>query len=87
MKSHPVLTKGLHRVSRTGGGYQPQFTDRATIADSLYADRETRQVPTAFEPWWSPNDLLVQYALSLAQTALFDPTELRVRSLPTPVGS
>ena len=47
---------------------------------ALYADLEERQVLTAFEPRWDPDDLLAQYNLSLSQTALFDATELRVRS-------
>ncbi|MFA9426919.1 DUF790 family protein [Natronorubrum sp. A-ect3] len=47
---------------------------------ALYADLEERQVLTAFEPRWDPDNLLAQYNLSLAQTALFDATELRVRS-------
>ncbi|APW99173.1 hypothetical protein CHINAEXTREME_15965 [Halobiforma lacisalsi AJ5] len=47
---------------------------------SLYADLEERQVLTVVEPRWDPDGLLAQYNLSLAQTALFDATELRVRS-------
>ena len=50
------------------------------VADSLYADLEERQVLTAFDPRWGPDELLEQYNLSLAQTALFDATEVRVRS-------
>jgi len=47
---------------------------------ALYADREPQQVVSACDPRWDPDDLLAQYNLSLAQTALFDATELRVRS-------
>ncbi|WP_129115734.1 DUF790 family protein [Halegenticoccus tardaugens] len=47
---------------------------------SLYADRETNQVLVAFDPRWGPDELVAQYNLSLAQTALFDATEVRVRS-------
>ena len=47
---------------------------------SLFADLEERQVMTAFDSRWGPDDLLAQYNLSLAQTALFDATEVRVRS-------
>ena len=50
------------------------------VADSLYADLEERQVPTAVDSRWDPDGLLAQYNLSLAQTALFDATEVRVRS-------
>jgi hypothetical protein len=52
----------------------------AEIEDSLYADLEARQVLAAFEPRWGPDELVAQYDLSLAQTALFDATEVRVRS-------
>ncbi len=47
---------------------------------ALYADLEERQVLTAVEPRWDPDGLIAQYNLSLAQTALFDATEVRVRS-------
>ena len=50
------------------------------VADSLYADLEERQVLTAVDSRWDPDGLLAQYNLSLAQTALFDATEVRVRS-------
>ena len=52
----------------------------AALDDSLYADRDPRQILTAFEPRWDPDALLDQYNLSLAQTALFDAVEVRVRS-------
>jgi predicted nuclease of restriction endonuclease-like RecB superfamily len=47
---------------------------------SLYADLESRQVMTAFDSRWGPDDLLAQYNLSLAQTTLFDATEIRGQS-------
>ncbi|APX96170.1 DUF790 family protein [Natronorubrum daqingense] len=47
---------------------------------ALYADLEERQVLTGVDPRWEPDDLIAQYNLSLAQTALFDATEIRVRS-------
>ena len=50
------------------------------VADSLYADLEERQVMAAFDSRWDPDDLVAQYNLSSAQTALFDATEVRVRS-------
>ena len=55
-------------------------TDSAAVERSLYADREVNEVLTAFDARWSPESLLTQYDLSLAQTALFDATEVRVRS-------
>ncbi|WP_128477676.1 DUF790 family protein [Halorussus pelagicus] len=54
--------------------------DPSKLADSLYADLEERQVLAAFDARWDPDQLLAQYNLSLAQTALFDATELRVRT-------
>ncbi len=50
------------------------------VAESLYADLEERQHLTSFESPWDPHALVAQYNLSLAQTALFDATEIRVRS-------
>jgi predicted nuclease of restriction endonuclease-like RecB superfamily len=50
------------------------------LESSLYADLDERQVLVAFDSRWDPDELLAQYNLSLAQTALFDATELRVRS-------
>jgi len=55
-------------------------TDPEAVAESLYADLEERQIVTAFDSRWGPAELLEQYDLSLAQTALFDATEVRVRS-------
>ncbi|MFB6280590.1 MAG: DUF790 family protein [Haloferacaceae archaeon] len=54
--------------------------DPSAVASSLYADRDARQVLAAFDPRWDPETLQEQYDLSLAQTALFDATEVRVRS-------
>jgi len=51
-----------------------------TLTDSLYADLADRQVLTEVDARWSPGELIEQYNLSLAQTALFDATEVRVRS-------
>ncbi|AEN05311.1 DUF790 family protein [Halolamina sp.] len=53
--------------------------DPGTVEQSLYADREPNQILASFEPRWGPAELLEQYDLSLAQTALFDATEVRVR--------
>ena len=50
------------------------------IEASLFADLEDRQILTTFDGRWGPDELIAQYNLSLAQTALFDATELRVRS-------
>ncbi|WP_433624410.1 DUF790 family protein [Halomicrococcus sp. NG-SE-24] len=50
------------------------------LADSLHADLDERQVLADFESRWDPEELVAQYNLSLAQTALFDATELRVRT-------
>jgi hypothetical protein len=47
---------------------------------SLYGDLEARQELVAFDPRWGPEQLVTQYNLSLASTALFDATEVRVRS-------
>jgi len=54
--------------------------DVDAVEQSLYADREENQILASFDPRWTPETLLAQYDLSLAQTALFDATEVRVRS-------
>ncbi|WP_338727926.1 DUF790 family protein [Haladaptatus sp. DJG-WS-42] len=59
---------------------QSLATTTDAVAASLYADLEEHQVLTSLSVRWSPDELLAQYNLSLAQTALFDATELRIRS-------
>lgn len=56
-------------------GVSPAELDRA-----LYADREERQVLAELGSRYDPESLLAQYDLSLAQTALFDAREIRIRS-------
>jgi len=50
------------------------------VARSLYADLDARQILAAIESRWEPSELVAQYNLSLAQTALFDATDVRIRS-------
>jgi len=54
--------------------------DTASIESSLYADRDCNQELAAFDSRWNPETLIEQYNLSLAQTALFDATEVRLKS-------
>ena len=54
--------------------------DPEDVEASLYADRDVNEVLVDADVRWDPNSLLEQYNLSLAQTALFDATEIRVRS-------
>ncbi|WP_276271225.1 DUF790 family protein [Haloarcula litorea] len=54
--------------------------DTAAVEHALYADLDDRQVLADVDARWSPAGLVTQYNLSLAQTALFDATEVRVRS-------
>ena len=51
-----------------------------TVEQSLYADREQNEVLAELGRSWAPEELLDQYNLSLAQTALFDAREVRIRS-------
>jgi len=60
-------------------GRFPGDVSPAALADALYADRETREVLVEVPDRWTPPTLVAQYNLSLAQTALFDATEVRVR--------
>ena len=55
-------------------------TDADAVEASLYADRDRNEVCAGFDPRWGPDSLIEQYNLSLAQTALFDATEVRIRS-------
>ena len=50
------------------------------IEQSLYADRPDRQTLTDCSHRYTPETLLKQYNLSLAQTALFDATSVTIRS-------
>ena len=54
--------------------------DAECIESSLYADRECNQQLVEFDARWDPDTLIEQYNLSLAQTALFNATEVRIRS-------
>ncbi len=74
-----VVTEDDRAEAMTAAADRLETTPDAVDA-SLYADRETRQVLTEIERRWEPADLVTQYNLSLAQTALFDATEVRVRS-------
>jgi len=66
--------RALDRTTDTLGA------DAEPVERSLYADLEPRQVLDSVDARWDPDELLAQYNLSLAQTALFDATEIRVRS-------
>ena len=55
-------------------------TDSTAVETSLYADLEARQILTDVSARYDPESLCRQYDLSLAQTALFDATEVRIRS-------
>jgi predicted nuclease of restriction endonuclease-like RecB superfamily len=55
--------------------------DAAVVETDLYADRERNEVLVDADVRWDPDALIEQYNLSLAQTALFDATEVRVRSV------
>nr|WP_233739793.1 DUF790 family protein [Halovenus carboxidivorans] len=54
--------------------------DPEAVERSLYADRDQREVLTDLDRRWTPAALIEQYNLSLAQTALFDAREVRVRT-------
>jgi predicted nuclease of restriction endonuclease-like RecB superfamily len=74
-----VVTEGERQYALTQSADRLDATPE-TIERSLYADLDERQVLTEFDAPWSPAELRAQYDLSLAQTALFDATELSVRS-------
>ncbi|MBX0285977.1 DUF790 family protein [Halomicroarcula sp. F28] len=74
-----VVTEGERSaaLSRAADGLG---IDAEDLESSLYADLEDRQILVDVDARWSPSELVGQYNLSLAQTALFDATEVRVRS-------
>ena len=74
-----VVTGG-ERQRALGRAAEHLDTSPDAVEDSLYADLDDRQVLAAVDPRWDPDQLCTQYNLSLAQTALFDATEVRVRS-------
>jgi predicted nuclease of restriction endonuclease-like RecB superfamily len=55
-------------------------SDPAAVEASLYADLDDRQILSGVSSRYDPDTLCEQYDLSLAQTALFDATAVRVRS-------
>jgi predicted nuclease of restriction endonuclease-like RecB superfamily len=65
-----ALTQAADRLDAPSG----------TVERSLYADLDERQVLVALDAPWDPAELCAQYDLSLAQTVLFDATDIRVRS-------
>ena len=77
-------------VGVTGPSERARAVDRAAarlgvepdVVDAdLYADRESNEVLVDASVRFDPDTLLEQYNLSLAQTALFDATEVRVQSV------
>ena len=55
-------------------------TTADAVTGSLYADLERNEVLADLDVRFEPADLVEQYNLSLAQTALFDATTVRIRS-------
>jgi predicted nuclease of restriction endonuclease-like RecB superfamily len=55
-------------------------SESEAVEQSLYADRERAQILTDLDARWDPTELVSQYNLSLAQTAMFDATAVRVQS-------
>jgi predicted nuclease of restriction endonuclease-like RecB superfamily len=74
-----VVTES-ERETALGRAAERLDADAETVEEALYADLEERQVLTTFDPRYDPDTLVEQYDLSLAQTALFDATAVRVRS-------
>jgi predicted nuclease of restriction endonuclease-like RecB superfamily len=66
-----ALARAADRLDATPGA----------VVESLYADLDRRAVLADLDARWDPPDLVEQYNLSLAQTALFDATEVRIRSV------
>jgi predicted nuclease of restriction endonuclease-like RecB superfamily len=65
-----ALSRAADRLDTTPG----------SVERSLYADLDERQVLVDIDVPWNPDELRAQYDLSLAQTVLFDATDIRVRT-------
>ncbi|MES3162094.1 MAG: DUF790 family protein [Halorubrum sp.] len=74
--ANPTDRERAVELAADGLGVEP-----AVVDDDLYADRDERQFLVDADVRWDPDTLLEQYNLSLAQTALFDATDVRVRSV------
>ena len=74
-----VVTEADRETALSRAGDRLDVTASA-VEQSLYADRPDRQMVVDFDPRFTPEELVAQYNLSLAQTALFDATEVRARS-------
>ncbi|WP_144902868.1 DUF790 family protein [Halobellus captivus] len=75
-----AVVDGATRERAIGATADRLGADVGAVERSLYADRDVNEVLTAFDARWGPEQLVEQYNLSLAQTALFDATEVRIRS-------
>ena len=89
LRAREAAFEAAEAVGVTGDEERAAALDRAAdrlgatpdaVEASLYADRERNQVLVAAPDRFDPAALVAQYNLSLAQTALFDATEVRVRS-------
>ncbi|MCU4753951.1 DUF790 family protein [Halobacteria archaeon AArc-curdl1] len=74
-----VVTESERLAALESAGNTLELTPE-TVEMSLFADLEDRQVLWDLDVPWTPDELLAQYNLSLAQTALFDATSVRIRS-------
>jgi len=74
-----VVTEGERDAALAAAGDSLGVSADA-VAGSLYADRPEREILVRAPDRWTPSELLAQYNLSLAQTALFDATRVTVRT-------
>jgi len=74
------VASGAERETAVDRAADALGVEPSVVDDSLYADRDVNQILVDADVRWDPDALLEQYDLSLAQTALFDATEVRVRS-------
>ncbi len=78
-ESVDVVT-GSERSDALAAAAERLGTSPESVEASLFADRDIEAVLTAVEADYDPESLRKQYDLSLAQAALFDATEVRVRT-------
>jgi len=74
------VVSGAEREAALGTAAERVGGTPESVEASLFADRDVEAVLAAVETGYDPESLREQYDLSLAQTALFDATEVRIRT-------
>ncbi len=71
---------GVERASAIAAAAERLGATPNEVEASLFADRDREELLVDLDVRWTPAQLCAQYDLSVAQTALFDAVEMRIRS-------